>query len=125
MEVSEALCRQSKFELTLHDEGMFSFNTAMTYDAFSQSIEADAAPSKGLSLPLTALWWARKGDWHRAHDLCNEAGNREGDWVHAYLHRVEGDASNASYWYTRADRPEPASSLPKEWEAITRELLGA
>jgi hypothetical protein len=76
-----------------------------------------------MSLPLQALWWERKGNWDRAHELCQEARSREGDWVHAYLHRVEGDEDNAAYWYARARQPVCRTGLDEEWQAIARALL--
>jgi hypothetical protein len=74
-------------------------------------------------LPLQALWYDGHGHWSRAHTLAQEAGNRDGAWVHAYLHRKEGDDSNASYWYATAGRPMPEGSLDAEWEMIATELL--
>jgi hypothetical protein len=77
-----------------------------------------------LPLPLQALWHEGHGRWARAHTLAQEAGNRDGAWVHAYLHRKEGDDANASYWYATAGRPMPESALDAEWETIVTELLG-
>jgi len=78
-----------------------------------------------LSLPLQALWHDAQGDWDRAHAVCQEAKSRDGDWVHAYLHRKEGDRSNAGYWYARAGRSMPAAStaLEAEWADIAAQLL--
>lgn len=92
----------------------------MTPDELKTRSSAD-----GLSLPLQALWLDASGDWDRAHEVCQAASNREGDWVHAYLHRKEGDISNAHYWYARAGRPAPsrATSLEAEWAAIAGSLL--
>jgi hypothetical protein len=64
------------------------------------------------------LWYAHHGDWDRAHDIAQDMPGRDGAWLHAYLHRVEGDAFNAGYWYRRADRPEPTESLTEEWETL-------
>lgn len=75
------------------------------------------------SLPLQALWHDLKGDWDRAHTVAQKADNRDGDWVHAYLHRKEGDLGNAGYWYARARRTMPSGSLDAEWTAIVDELL--
>jgi len=75
------------------------------------------------NLPLQALWQDAHGDWERAHGLCQEAKSRDGDWVHAYLHRKEGDEGNAGYWYSRAGRPMPAGGLEAEWTAIVTVLL--
>ena len=73
---------------------------------------------------LKALWHDAKGDWERAHDLAQSAGNSNGDWVHAYLHRVEGDLGNASYWYNRIGKPRFEGSLKSEWASIVESLLG-
>ena len=78
----------------------------------------------GLSPLLAALWHEARGDWERAHEIAQGQETRDGDWVHAYLHRREGDLANADYWYRRAGRtrPDPASSA--EWDAIVRALAG-
>jgi hypothetical protein len=75
-----------------------------------------------LDLPRAALWWAARGEWGRAHAVAQEGGSREADWVHAYLHRVEGDLENARYWYGRAGRPQATGPLEDEWAAIARAL---
>ena len=78
----------------------------------------------GLSLPLQALWRDAQGDWDRAHEVCQRAKSPDGDWVHAYLHRKEGDEGNAGYWYARAGRPMPGAglTLDDEWAEIVRAL---
>ena len=85
---------------------------------------AGATPPERLDLAMQALWWAGKGDWDRAHGCVQQ---REGepacDWVHAYLHRQEGDLPNAGYWYRRAGRPVPSASLNEEWTEIAADLL--
>lgn len=81
------------------------------------------ASPNGLSLPLQALWHDLRGDWERAHELAQQAGSREGDWVHAYLHRKEGDEGNAGYWYSRSGHKKPALSLDEEWTQIAADLL--
>lgn len=73
--------------------------------------------------PLQALWHDARGDWERAHELVQAVAGREGAWVHAYLHRKEGDPGNAAYWYARAGRPVCSDPLAVEWIAITSELL--
>jgi len=75
------------------------------------------------SLPLQALWHDAQGDWDKSHAVAQQASNRDGDWVHAYLHRKEGDLGNAGYWYARARRPMPSGTLDSEWAAIVDELL--
>ncbi|MET0262942.1 MAG: hypothetical protein ABW223_08585 [Rariglobus sp.] len=91
-----------------------------------EEVKALADPAK-LSLPVQALWHDAHGNWDRAHDVCQQAKNRDGDWVHAYLHRKEGDAGNAAYWYSRAGRPVPAAgvSLEDEWAQLVRVLITA
>ena len=94
----------------------------MTPAAFKRSL-AKAKPPAGLSPALTALWWAGKDKWDKAHDLVMSEGGAECAWVHAYLHRVEGDLDNARYWYRQA-RHEPAKGdIGSEWAAIAAELL--
>ena len=95
----------------------------MHFDQFKASL-AGAAPPAGVSLPLQALWWVAKGDWHKAHGCCQESHDELGAWVHAHLHRVEGDESNAGYWYRRAGKPHATVPLDDEWETIVRVLLG-
>ena len=73
---------------------------------------------------LLALWWDEKGDWSRAHEIARDVAGRDGAWVHAYLHRKEGDLGNAAYWYARAGRPVEKGGLSAEWERIAIELLG-
>ena len=90
--------------------------------AFRASL-AEAAPDKTLSPPLAALWWAKKGEWDKAHRLVMEAGGPEAAWVHAYLHRVEGDQDNAGYWYRQARRPAASGTHEAEWDAIAAALL--
>lgn len=82
------------------------------------------ANAKNLPACLAALWHDARGEWDQAHELCQRAGNRDGDWVHAYLHRKEDDLANAAYWYARAQRPMPADTLPldAEWAALVESL---
>lgn len=94
----------------------------MKLQDFRQSL-SDAEPPKGLSQPLLALWYAGKDDWHRAHELVQKDPGPQGAWVHAHLHRVEGDAANADYWYRRADRTPPQGGTSEELWDIARELL--
>ena len=94
----------------------------MKIGAFKASLRA-ARPPRGLSPPLRALWWAAKDKWATAHEIAQEHDGGDAAWVHAYLHRAEGDADNAGYWYRRAARPPATGSLPAEWTAIVRALL--
>lgn len=96
----------------------------MTYDEF------EAAAAGGAPLPpdapplLRALWHDAAGDWEGAHRLAQEVESADGAWVHAYLHRKEGDIGNAHYWYRRAGRPAATGTLGDEWRAIARSLTG-
>ncbi len=94
----------------------------MNLDAFRDSLDADAPPA-GHSNALQALWHAAKGDWHRAHGLAQDQPDPIGAWVHAYLHRVEGDLANAGYWYRRAGKPASDAPLAAEWAEIATALL--
>ena len=94
----------------------------MSFADFLES-RADPAPPAGLGPSLQALWHEARGDWEEAHTLAQAAGGAEGAWVHAYLHRKEGDESNAAYWYARAGQPVATGALDAEWEQIARALL--
>jgi hypothetical protein len=95
----------------------------MTVEDFRQSLRT-ADPPPELTLALTGLWWDGKGDWTRAHESAQQDEGKDGAWVHAYLHRKEGDQSNAEYWYGRAGKPVCRESLDNEWISIVRDLLG-
>ena len=86
----------------------------------TEFLERDASSYAGV---LQAVWFAGRGEWEQAHQVAQSLASREAAWVHAYLHRAEGDTSNASYWYRRAGRPVEIGDLRAEWETITRELL--
>ena len=94
----------------------------MDLSAFRATL--DGAEPPACRLALQALWHAAKGDWERAHELTNDTAGQAGAWVHAYLHRVEGDLSNADYWYARANRPRPSGATEQEWDTLVAELLG-
>lgn len=93
----------------------------MTEAEFRASLSA-AEPPAGLAPALQALWHAAKGEWDKAHDI-TQGGGGELDWVHAYLHRVEGDLSNAGYWYRRANKPVATGPLDEEWGALASTFL--
>ena len=94
----------------------------MTVDDFRKSLTA-AKPPVGLSLALAGLWWEAKGDWMRAHESAQQDEGPEGSWVHAYLHRREGDQSNAAYWYGRAGKPVCREPPDTECLSIVKGLL--
>ena len=94
----------------------------MDLETFRDSV-ASAAPPAGLAVPLRALWHAAKDDWNGAHGLVQDETSAEAAWVHAYLHRVEGDLGNAGYWYRRAGKPVANGQLDDEWAEIAAALL--
>jgi hypothetical protein len=83
----------------------------------------DTAPPPDLPPLLEALWHERRGNWDRAHDITQDIDGPDAAWVHAYLHRREGDHPNAEYWYRHAARPVMRGSLDDEWRAIVDALL--
>ena len=96
----------------------------MTLAEFKRSLSKPKPPPR-LAPALAALWWAAKDDWARAHDIVMNEGGKDCAWVHAYLHRVEGDLGNARYWYRQAQRPVPAKPLAAEWDTIVETLFAA
>lgn len=98
-------------------------NGKVALSAFRQSL-ADHDPPRDKSLPLQALWWAAKGDWNKAHAIAQNDESADAAWVHAYLHRVEGDSANARYWYAQAGRPPATAGIEAEWDTIVATLLG-
>ncbi len=89
---------------------------------FRNSLAGTSPPSEA-SPAQQALWWAAKGEWDKAHALSQDhEGDPAADWVHAHLHRVEGDDANAAYWYRRAGQPIAQVSLDDEWDAIAASL---
>jgi len=95
----------------------------VTLDDFRQSLAASTPPAE-LTFALVGLWWDAKGEWMRAHESAQQDEGAEGSWVHAYLHRKEGDQGNAAYWYRRAGKPVCRESLDAEWLSILKRLLG-
>jgi hypothetical protein len=89
---------------------------------FESSLREDAPPA-GMTAPLEALWWDGKGNWAAAHALVDELETQQGMAVHAYLHRKEGEAWNADYWYQRAGREFYHEELAEEWTALVEGLL--
>lgn len=98
----------------------------MSFEELQRSVASDGGPPAGASGAVAALWHDARGDWQKAHECAQDDHSRDGSWVHAYLHRKEGDVGNAGYWYARAGRraPAPGVSLEREWEEIARALVG-
>ncbi len=94
----------------------------MNLREFRDSLLRDKPP-EGLNVALAGLWWDAKGDWTRAHESAQQDEGASGAWVHAYLHRKEGDSSNAAYWYRRAGKSPATKPLQEEWLDITSSLL--
>ena len=94
----------------------------MTLAEFKSSLQ-NPSPPQGINKLLGAMWYDAKSNWNKAHEIAQEIEMPDGSWVHAYLHRVEGDESNAGYWYHRAGRKFSKLSLEKEWEEIVNEFL--
>lgn len=94
----------------------------MTLDELKATL-SDDAPPPGVPSAVAALWHDARGDWDRAHRIAQDIDDADGAWVHAYLHRKEGDLSNASYWYRRAGRERSVAPLEEEWEQIAGQLL--
>src|ERR1700736_516910 len=96
----------------------------MTLAEFKRSV-SKARPPPGLAPALAALWWGAKGDREAAHALVMEEGGKDCAWVHAYLHRLEGDLGNARYWYGQAGKAPSTGRLPAEWDSIAVALLAS
>jgi hypothetical protein len=94
----------------------------MTFLEFNESIKLNNPPPE-LNHLLQALWYDAKGNWETAHNLAQEVNTKDGAWIHAYLHRKEGDPGNASYWYHQAGLPLCKKSLAEEWQDIAQSLL--
>jgi len=93
----------------------------MTLAEFKATLSSTTAPA--VPPLLVALWHDARGDWEAAHRVAQDVDDRDGAWVHAYLHRKEGDLGNAGYWYGQAHQPVAADALDAEWERIVRALL--
>jgi hypothetical protein len=94
----------------------------MNIESFKETF-ALVTPDAQLSTILKSLWYDAKGDWKRAHDLVDQSPGLDAAWVHAYLHRKEGDSWNADYWYTRAKKTRPSCSLEEEWANLVTHFL--
>jgi len=102
--------------------GICNFIT-MTPQQFEATL-SDKTPPQEANNVLAAMWYDGKGDWEQAHLIAQDISTADGSWVHAYLHRKEGDLGNADYWYNRAGKSMPGGSLEQEWKDIVKSLLG-
>ena len=93
----------------------------MTRNEYLSKWRSPAAEAKFRA--MEAELWAEKGDWEKAHTLIQDIEDKEAAWIHAYLHRKEGDSWNADYWYRRAGKSRPAIDLQAEWEQIADAFL--
>lgn len=94
----------------------------MTFEQYKESLSSASVPST-VSDYLKTLWYDAKGDWEKAHNIIQDIEDKNAAWIHAYLHRKEGDTWNADYWYNRAGRKRPSFSLEEEWEQIVKYLI--
>ena len=101
---------------------IFEKKGTMQFEIFHQSIKSTAPPA-GITVYLLAMWHDGHGNWNKAHHMIDSLEDATACWVHAYLHRKEGDSWNADYWYGRAGKKKPDISLQQEWETIVRSLL--
>jgi hypothetical protein len=90
----------------------------MNLSSFTESLKAGTPPDE--SVYLKALWYDAKDDWKSAHTLVDKMEDKKACWIHAYLHRKEGDIWNADYWYNKAGKKRPAVSLSEEWEQLAK-----
>ncbi len=99
----------------------------VTAESLLASVEGGEELPDGLSIAAQTLWLARAGRWDAAHDLCQDVSGTAGSWIHAWLHRQEGDLGNAGYWYAKAGKPTPTADLSqeKEWLEMAKEILRA
>ncbi len=94
----------------------------MDMSTFTASLSA-SEPPQNISVYLKSLWYDAKGDWDKAHRLIQDVDDKNAAWIHAYLHRKEGDVANSGYWYGRAGKNRSSLSLEKEWEEIVTTLI--
>lgn len=94
----------------------------MDLQTFQKSLQDNTPPAEA-TVYLQALWYDGKGNWDKSHELIQDLADQDAAWIHAYLHRKEGDTWNADYWYRKAGRKRPFVSLDEEWEQISAELI--
>jgi hypothetical protein len=94
----------------------------MNFESFQQSL-GTPTPPEGSSVYLQSLWYDGKGNWEQAHNIIQDINDKTAAWIHAYLHRKEGDVWNANYWYTKAGKRMPGYALNQEWEELVKAML--
>lgn len=94
----------------------------MNRDEFNESL-GKVFPSSSISPELKSLWHAKKGDWEKAHLIAQDIASSDGSWIHAFLHRWEGDESNARFWYRQAERSMPSITQEEELEMLINYFL--
>jgi len=94
----------------------------MTFEQFQQSL-SQSSPPQGISKHLESLWYDGKGAWEQSHNIIQDISDANASWIHAYLHRKEGDIWNADYWYNKAGKKRPPVTLDTEWEEIVRNMI--
>lgn len=94
----------------------------MNFEEFNTSLENTQPPAL-VSENLRSLWYDAKGDWEKAHTIIQDIDDKTAAWIHAYLHRKEGDIGNADYWYSKAGKKRPSISLSEEWKQLVKSLL--
>ena len=94
----------------------------MNFEEFRQTLSSVEPPGK-VSLYLLSLWYDARSDWEKSHNIIQDINDATASWIHAYLHRKEGDIGNADYWYHRAGKKRPSIPLPEEWDVIVKALL--
>ncbi|HMG68110.1 MAG TPA: hypothetical protein VK588_10500 [Chitinophagaceae bacterium] len=94
----------------------------MKFEEFNHSVPGPTPPP-GISDYLRSLWYDAKGDWNNAHEIIQDREDKTAAWIHAFLHRKEGDIANADYWYTKAGKTRPGTALEEEWKEIVKSLL--
>lgn len=93
-----------------------------TFEEFESTLE-QKGPPKEWPDALQSLWLDAKGDWEDSHNIAQDLQSQMGSWIHAYLHRKEGDKWNAGYWYRRANKPFPEYSLDEELRVLVKANL--
>ncbi len=92
--------------------------------AFLDSVKTGDPSATDVPL-LRAVWHGLRGEWDAAHHIAQEDTSAEGAWVHAWLHRIEGDLGNARYWYRQARRDVAEGDVSEEGKTIAAFLLNA